>query len=311
VSAARGEWREWWLTVSFAYNPAGNGRWSSLNLKKKKKMGGKRRARKAAAAIEQKDEDEDVDMADEGEDEEGDEPAKERSPSPSPMPVDDEDDDDPQKPVPLTRYNAMLAIVKNTLFIYGGIFETASPAREYTLDDFVTLNLEKLDRFNHLRGTGIDEMVWAGSDDEDGPDSESEDEEEDEDEAREARHAALSQAEKEALRREATKFMGVSKDAGRTEDDVLSTPLPGENLRMFYERTREYWAGMAYNRSGSRGKALRREGFHLASARYDEYRPILEEIQRIQREAELDAAAVAASKRTTMGVVGEGGRNRR
>ncbi|BEJ13263.1 hypothetical protein CspHIS471_0304370 [Cutaneotrichosporon sp. HIS471] len=317
----------------FAYNPVGNGRWSSLNLKKKKKKGGKRRARKAIA-IEQRndDDDDDVDMADEQGDGDGDEMVtREPSPSPSPMPVDDDDDDDdPQKTVPLTRYNAMLAIVKNTLFIYGGIFETASPAREYTLDDFVTLNLEKLDLFNHLRGTGIDEMVWAGSDDEDGQSDSEDDEDDDEDEedeeeelaaledeeegdgeAREAAHAALSQAEKDALRREATKFMGVSKDAGRTEDDVLSTPLPGENLRMFYERTREYWAGMAYNRSGNRGKTLRREGFHLASARYDEYRPVLEEIQRIQREAELDAAAVAASKRTTMGVVGEGGRNRR
>lgn len=55
--------------------------------------------------------------------------------------------------------------------------------------------------------------------------------------------------------------MGVAKDTGRTDDDVLSTPLPGENLRMFYERTRDYWVGMAYNQSGSRGKALRREGF--------------------------------------------------
>lgn len=49
----------------------------------------------------------------------------------------------------------------------------------------------------------------------------------------------------------------------------------------------------------------------LASSKYEEYKPLLEEIERIQREAELDAAAVAASKRTTMGVIGEGGRNRR
>lgn len=135
-----------------------------------------------------------------------------------------------------------------------------------------------------MRGTGLDELVWAGSDDEDGPSSDSEDGEEEEeessgdeeeelaaleaegdededDEAKAARHAALSQAEKDALRREATKFLGVTKDAARTEEDVQSTPLPGENLRMFYERTRDYWVGMAYNRSGSRGKALRREGF--------------------------------------------------
>jgi hypothetical protein len=39
--------------------------------------------------------------------------------------------------------------------------------------------------------------------------------------------------------------MGVTKDAARTEEDILSTPLPGENLRMFYERSRHYWADMA------------------------------------------------------------------
>lgn len=47
---------------------------------------------------------------------------KEKSPSPSPAPtpmaVDkDDDDDDPQKTIPLTRYNAMLAILKNTLYL--------------------------------------------------------------------------------------------------------------------------------------------------------------------------------------------------
>jgi len=99
---------------------------------------------------------------------------------------------------------------------YGGIYETSNPAREYTLDDFVTLNLEKLDRFNHIRGTGLEELEaeWKGSDDEamgsdsDDEESESEDEgeegdemdgvedEEDDEDAKARRHAALSQAEK-------------------------------------------------------------------------------------------------------------------
>lgn len=77
--------------------------------------------------------------------------------------------------------------------------------------------------------------------------------------------------------------MGVAKDTTRTEEDVLSTPLPGENLRMFYavcliestssniQRTRDYWAGTAYESSGSRGKALRREGFRKLPT----YQPVL------------------------------------
>jgi hypothetical protein len=34
--------------------------------------------------------------------------------------------------------------------------------------------------------------------------------------------------------------MGVAKDENRPLEDVLSTPLPGENLRVFYDRSREY-----------------------------------------------------------------------
>jgi hypothetical protein len=126
------------------------------------------------------------------------------------------------------------------------------------LDDFVTLNLEKLDKFVHLRGTGLDEFEWKGSDDEDGEsDSDGEEEEEsdegesgdevedldDEDEEGKARrHAAMTQAEKEALRQSATKFMGVTKDTTRSEEDVISTPLPGETLRLFYDRSRRFFS---------------------------------------------------------------------
>ena len=97
----------------------------------------------------------------------------------------------------------------------------------------------------------------------------------------------------------------------------MSTPLPGENLRRFYDRSRQsrvssllllftsntpsgqYWASKAYQQSGSRGKVLRGEGFELAKGKYEEYKPILDEIERIQADAEVDAAAskrvVAAS----------------
>lgn len=52
----------------FAYNPQGNGRWMSLNLKKRKKIGGKRRVRKAESVRvgEEVEDDQDVNMEDEG-----------------------------------------------------------------------------------------------------------------------------------------------------------------------------------------------------------------------------------------------------
>lgn len=318
----------------FAYNPAANGRWVSLNLKKRKKPGARRRIKKDFVRVAESPE-MDVDGEDDEEAEQTiqtvtdtqDHDKEAQNSTRDPTEASEElgdDPDDPSKSVPLTRYNAMLAIVKNTLFIYGGIYETTEPAREYTLDDFVTLNLEKLDRFIHIRGTGLEELEWQGSSDEDGEsdssdgqedDSEDEDEEDDPmgeeeeegEDAKEARHAALTQAEKDVLRQTATRYMGVAKDTTRSEEEILSTPLPGEKLRNFFDRSREFWAMRAYQRSGSRGKALRREGFELASVKYAEYKPVLEEIERIQKEAEVEASTT----KRAMGTAGESGRNRR
>src|SRR6478609_6397573 len=67
----------------------------------------------------------------------------------------------------------MLTLVTNR---YGGIYET--DAREYTLDDFYTLNLENRDGCVTLRASGIYEEEWKGADDEDGGDDDDDDDEE-------------------------------------------------------------------------------------------------------------------------------------
>jgi hypothetical protein len=120
--------------------------------------------------------------------------------------------------------------------------------------------------------------------------------------------------------------MGVSKDTTRSAEDVLSTPEPGESLAMFYARSRtfhyvpnlsfgadylqgEYWTQKAHGVSDNRGKLLRRDGFSFAEERYGmfnrrysqygllfilfvplsvEYKPILEEVEKILAEAGLD-----------------------
>lgn len=107
--------------------------------------------------------------------------------------------DDPDRTIPLPRYNTMLAVLRNTLYMYdlsldgcmfqlmfsryGGIFERGS--REYTLDDFHSIQLDKLDRFTCLKqavvtipGEGEEE---ESSSDEDDEDEDSEDDDEDDD----------------------------------------------------------------------------------------------------------------------------------
>lgn len=73
------------------------------------------------------------------------------------------------------------------------------------------------------------------------------------------------------LRARATAFLGVAKNTERSQEDILSTPLPGETLKTFYDRTREYWAQKAHAHSDNRGKALRKDGFQLADEKYREF----------------------------------------
>ncbi|KAE8258752.1 hypothetical protein A4X13_0g1476 [Tilletia indica] len=275
----------------------------------------------------------------------------------APRAAEDDDPDDPQKTVPRERYNAMLAVQRNTLYLYGGIWENDN--REYTMDDFYTLDLSKMERYVCLKECPIDAIEWNESGSESGSDSDSDsesgdsssgseagaeggqegieyvaDDSGDEDEAavaallgEDVEVAALTPeeiealrkqkvAEQEELRKKAQAFMGVAKDTSRTQEDILSTPFPGENLRTFYDRTKEYWAQNAHASGDSqhRGKELRRDGFALAERRYEEYKPILEEIERIQAQAGLDAAE-ARNSAARPGIAGGGpgvdSRNRR
>lgn len=49
---------------------------------------------------------------------------------------------------------------------------------------------------------------------------------------------ALPTRVQDTLRVQAAAFMGVAKDSTRSPEDVVSTPLPGETLAMFYARSR-------------------------------------------------------------------------
>ena len=137
----------------------------------------------------------------------------------------------------------------------------------------------------------------------------------------------------EELRKKATTFMGISADSARTAEEILSTPQAGESLAQFFARSKEYWTGKAHEQGGSanRGKELRRDGFAMAEQRYgasrvfrhgasffpdyvsnsvrtDEYKPILEEIVRMQEQAGIDAASARAGARAGLGTES---RNRR
>ncbi|PPQ75922.1 hypothetical protein CVT24_002504 [Panaeolus cyanescens] len=237
----------------YGYHLTGKGKWISMALKKPKAKGAKVRGgggKKKGG----KGDDKWGDSDDEGAEYILDLNAPEPTEEVTKTIIDQTAADDPLTTVPLQRYNAMLAVLRNTVYIYGGIYERGS--KEYTLDDFYSLQLDKLDRFQQLEDVVEEEIVEDVVDDE--------------------------------LRSKATAFMGVSKDTARSAEDVQSTPLPGETLAMFYARSREYWTQKAVGNSDNRGKQLRRDGFAFAKERYAEYKPILEEVEKILAEAGLD-----------------------
>jgi hypothetical protein len=204
----------------------------------------------------------------------------------------EQDPDDPLLSTPMPRYNAMLAVLRNTLYMhvfiishsdksransmtsYGGIFERGS--REFTLDDFYSLALDKMDRYVCLKKSdviipseGDDVSSSSDEDDEDGDESDEDEEDDEEVLSGEEEVSEIKGMEEEvvaepvgtlrgkqhppysllmtskpkvSLRDQATAFMGVSKDTKRSEEDIVSTPLPGETLAVFYARSRKFFS---------------------------------------------------------------------
>ncbi|OBZ65623.1 Kelch repeat-containing protein 3 [Grifola frondosa] len=293
----------------FGYQITGNGRWISMMLKRPKKKGGgagkkKKLAVPATPAPREDSEDDEDNYPDSGEEKMAMSPTKSKVTPASPVktaevPPDPEiDPDDPNLTIPMPRYNAMLAILRNTLYIYGGIFERGS--REYTLDDFYSLQLDKLDRYTCLKSSEVAISAEGDESSSDGDDEEEDEDEEDSDDndslrtptdipgtptknlndKKEADEEEVpGEVDQDELRSKATAFMGVAKALLDLPKTSSALPYPEKPLRW------EYWAQKAHGTSDNRGKMLRRDGFTMAEERYAAYKPILEEVERILAEA--------------------------
>ncbi|KAJ7632602.1 galactose oxidase [Roridomyces roridus] len=298
----------------YGYLVTGKGKWVSMTLKRPKNQnkGGKKKIQPQVYKPEPEDH---------GDSQDEDEIDTPQTPAAPPRPVAAEiDPDDPLLTTPFPRYNALIAVLRNTLYIYGGIYERGK--REYTLDDFYSIQLDKLDRYTCLKKSeyliadGDDESSSEDEDEDD--DDEDEEEEDDEEEAEDEVQVDNSEVvedvqqppdEESDIRLKAAAFMGESKE--RSPEDALSTPMPGETLAMFYARTRTHWAQKAHSGSSeNQGKQLRRDGFALAEETYDNYKPILKEIEKILAEAGLDEQEMARSAQAG-GIKAEQNRNRR
>ncbi|KAG9310547.1 hypothetical protein JVU11DRAFT_9095 [Chiua virens] len=179
----------------YGYQLGGNGRWIAMHLKRPKKKGGGKKKQPKRGGVMQSTLDHDEEL----EDDDATQVTSTLATQPNPEPEHDDNagPDDPNSTRPMPRYNAMLAVLRNTF--YGGIFELGT--REYTLDDFYTLQLDKLDPFVCLKSSGIvisteaeessddehEEGGGGGSDKDEGEDEDSEGVSDSEDERRRRR----------------------------------------------------------------------------------------------------------------------------
>ncbi|KAL5492663.1 KEL3_2 [Sanghuangporus weigelae] len=318
----------------FGYQLSGNGRWVSLALRKPKSKGKKtsgrkdrRKATDVRGACDDNNSDNDGDSDEEGKMTSADKRNQniENVPETSMNSENSEiDPDDPMLTVPRPRYNARLAVLRNTMYIciYGGILEIG--LKEFTLDDFHSLSLDKFDRYVCIKPCEIDlpkegEIIESSSDDEEDEDDSSDDnnteDERDDDEIKMKRSVPDEPDEDKGDEERTSKYKkwaqrqvdsaGTSESVEQSADDILSTPLPGETLAAFYARSRGYLTDKAHRTSDNRGMLLHRDGFALAQERYAMYKPTLEEVEKILAEAGLDESeierGVAAGPRLALG----------
>jgi hypothetical protein len=119
---------------------------------------------------------------------------------------------------PCPRYNAMMAIYKNNLYILGGIHELGD--REYTLNDLSFVNYDKMDKFVIIKELDLNGIEWMEEQDED--EDEDEDSESDESETRDSSDSSESSEEEEI-------------DASEAAEMPLL--LPEESLKDYFNRT--------------------------------------------------------------------------
>ncbi|KAI1344983.1 kelch domain-containing protein [Xylariaceae sp. FL0016] len=182
--------------------------------------------------------------------------------------AEDKEADKPSREMPVSmelphrRFNAQMTVQDDTLYIYGGTFE--SKAREYTFDDLYAINLEKMDGCKQIFRR--EDETWVGSDDEDDDDEEDSEDEYDDDEEDEDEDGDIDMPDDvpEEIRSpskrknkqvedvpvadtESTAGSAFTEEesevdtAATSVDDGLPHPRPFESRREFFQRTSNEW----------------------------------------------------------------------
>lgn len=185
---------------------------------------------------------------------------------------DEGDDEDHEKTeyqiinsLPHSRFNASTAVVDDTLFIFGGIWELGE--RDFSIDSLYSVDLSKLDGLK-IYWEDLKEIERATEDDDEDFDDEEEDEEDEEDDEEEPHDQKLVAEEEDEEEEEI-------EDEPEIPDERPWLPHPKafENLRAFYIRTGAQFLEWAIsNKRDARGKHLKKHAFDLCQDRWWERR---------------------------------------
>ena len=234
-----------------------------------------------------------------------------------------------KRKAPLPRIKAQIVVLKNTLYLYGGILEVGD--REVTLDDCWSLDLVKREAWVCLWEGSMHRQVWKGVESDDnesyistgtgGFDSDIDEDNLDEfgdfgedasldDEAKAAakaaRKAAKKAAKKEQQRSIREEIQSLNEQLTiKGGDHEGNTPQVGEELADFYTRTSLYWE-LTATKATTNGdeelsvKELKREGFKLAEELYGDLKSTLDRLQELdetQKDKEFQKSKKASKKK--------------
>lgn len=183
---------------------------------------------------------------------------------------------------PCPRFNAMSAVLKNVLYIMGGVVEKKES--EVTLDDMWSVDLNKLEEFVQVKPLGELCAEWVASDDEEEDDDD--DDEDMEDDGSDDGEDSDGDEENPSLRKK-QRQKRLRERVAEVQDMFM--PRVFETLKEYFDRTRDSWYGEVYEALGETGKGSRRIAFEWAYKRYWEMKPQLKELEDLERELQLEA----------------------
>jgi N-acetylneuraminic acid mutarotase len=195
---------------------------------------------------------------------------------------------------PMPRFNPAMAVVKNVLYMFGGILEVQN--KEATFQDFWSLNLDKLQEWNCI--IKDDSVNLAGEESDSDSDSvEGSEVDMDVDEVEEVQQVEQEVQEVSNQITELTteeKPMTIEQKRNQSQND----PIPGESMSDYFTRTATYWESQAMSIHEFRTqKGMRRKAFNLANERFLE----LEPENRVLAEQMKEYEDVMAKKKESIG----------